>query len=276
MMLRFRFAPHGRNRIVELGRLLDVAYGSPESLLGNQTDPLDEAIYIILSFQTDLPRFKKTWQTLRATLPRWSDVERATLAELSEIIRPSGLHRQKAIAIGRLLRAVRRAFGVLSLDALHQMDDAEAERTLTRLPGMSWKGARCVLLYSLGREVLPIDGNSFRVLQRAGVIPLSAVYRRLSLHDAIQQAVDPKLRRRFHVNLVVHGREVCMPQRPHCETCALAALCPRCGLLSRQTDSTPSRVPTAALQMSRRRNLPVQNAGSHPRPSPAGPEAITR
>lgn len=253
MTLRFRFAPHGRERLHELERLLHETYGAPEIVLGNQLDPLDEAVYIILSFQTDLARFKETWQRLRSRFPRWIDVEQATLDDLSAALRSGGLHRQKATAIKRLLRAVRHQFGEPSLGALHQMGDAEAERTLTRLPGMSWKGARCVLLYSLDRKVFPIDGNSFRVLQRAGVIALSAVYRRLSLHDAIQEAIDPELRRRFHVNLVVHGQEVCLPQRPRCEACPAGSVCLRRGLPSRVPDPRPSRVAVAELAISSRR-----------------------
>lgn len=261
MTLRFRFAPNGRERLHELERLLDETYGAPESLLGNQTEPLDEAVYIILSFQTDLPRFREVWQTLRETFPCWGDVERATLNELSAALRAGGLHRQKAKVIRRLLRAVRRQFGELSLGALHQMSDTEAERTLTRLPGMSWKGARCVLLYSLHREVFPIDGNSFRILRRAGVIPLSAVYRRLSLHDAIQEAVDARRRRRFHVNLVVHGQEVCLPQSPRCEACSAASLCPRRGGPWQRPDPAPSRVLIGKFTMSTPRRLSARNDG---------------
>jgi endonuclease-3 len=273
-MPRFRFAPDGRMRLHELDRLLDQAYGAPENLLGNKTDPLEEAIYIILSFQTDLARFKETWQRLRSKFPHLSDVEQATLDDISATLRSGGLHRQKAAAIKRLLRAVRRQFGELSLDALRHMADAEAERTLTRLPGMSWKGARCVLLYSLDREVFPIDGNSFRILQRAGVIPLSAVYRRLSLHDGIQEAVDPRLRRRFHVNLVVHGQEVCLPQRPRCEACPAASMCPRRGQPSRPPGPTPSRVEVAELTMPNPRKLPVRSGNSKPRTSPSGHAAV--
>jgi endonuclease III len=274
MTPRFRFAPHGLGRLHELERLLNEAYGAPESLLGNHANPLDEAVYIILSFQTDLARFKETWQKLRSTFPRWSDVEQATLNELSAVLRRGGLHRQKARTIKRLLRAVRRQFGDLSLGALHPMGDVEAERGLTRLPGMSWKGARCVLLYSLDREVFPIDGNSFRVLRRAGVIPLSAVYRRLSLHDAIQDAIAPKLRRPLHVNLVVHGQETCLPQRPRCEACPAASLCRRRGLSSRLPDPGRSRVAVAAITLSSRRQVPIRSGESIYRTSPPRHAAV--
>lgn len=249
MTPRFRFAPHGREKLHELERLLHQAYGAPEDSLGNQAEPLDEAIYIILSFQTDLPRFQGTWQKLRASFPRWSDVEVASLNDVSAALRFGGLHRQKARAIKQLLAAVRHTFGDLSLDALRRMTDTEAERILTRLPGLSWKGARCVLLYSLGRKVFPVDGNTFRVLQRTGVIPLSAVYRRLSLHDAVQNAIDPDMRRRYHVNLVVHGQEVCLPQGPHCNVCCAASVCPRLGVPSQASDNIASRAITSHVAL---------------------------
>jgi endonuclease-3 len=251
-----------------LDPLLHDAYGAPELLLGNQVDPLDEAVYIILSFQTDLSRFKETWQTLRSAFPCWRDVEDASVEEVAAALRLGGLHRQKARAIKWLLRAVHRQFGKLSLDALREMADGEAERVLTRLPGLSWKAARCVLLYSLDRKVFPIDGNTFRVLRRTGVIPLSAVYRRLSLHDAVQNAVDPSLRRRYHVNLVVHGQKVCLNQRPLCGACPAATLCPRRGLPSQPPHTVaplPAELSDRALQI--RQESSGRNSGRHARNS---------
>lgn len=261
MIPRFRFAPHGREGLHDLERLLHQDYGEPEDLLGNQLDPLDEAIYIILSFQTDLRRFKETWQKLRSAFLRWSDVEAAPHNDVAAVLEPGGLHRQKARAIKLLLAAVRRRFGDLSLDALHEMADIEAERVLTRLPGLSWKGARCVLLYALDRKVFPVDGNTFRVLRRTGVIPISAVYRRLSLHDAVQAAVDPDLRRRYHVNLVVHGQEVCLPQRPLCDACCAASICPRRGLPSQSPGKMASRASVPAPSRSVRREPRVWSGG---------------
>ena len=134
-----------------LDRLLEEVHRASEILLGNQSDPLDEAVYIILSFQTDLARFKKTWRELRSAFARWDDVECTPEERIADVLRAGGLHRQKAKAIKRLLRAVRQEMGELSLDSLRELSDVDAERLLARLPGLSWKGARCVLLYSLNR-----------------------------------------------------------------------------------------------------------------------------
>lgn len=217
-------------RLAHIDSVLEAAYGTPEGALGNKPDPLDEAIYIILSFQTDLPRFSSTWSRLRAAFPSWDVLERAAARDVARILRDGGLHRQKARTIRRLLREVRKIAGEHSLDLLRAMNDEEAEKLLTRLPGLSWKAARCVLLYSLGRDVLPIDSNTFRVLKRTGVISRRAVYRRRTLHDAVQAAVPSHRRRALHVNLVVHGQRTCLPCTPECACCPLNADCPKVGI----------------------------------------------
>jgi endonuclease-3 len=224
--------PGSVKRLHHIDRALATAYGTPETDLGNKSDPLDEAIYIILSFQTDLARFGLTWSRLRTTYQSWETVERASPREVARILREGGLYRQKTRTIQSLLAEVRAAAGELSLDLLRGMDQDHAERFLTRLPGLSWKGARCVLLYSLGHDVLPIDSNSFRILKRTGVIASEAVYRRRATHDAIQDAVPAHRRRSLHVNLVVHGQRTCLPRGPKCERCPLTADCPKVGLPS--------------------------------------------
>jgi endonuclease III len=220
------------NRLALVDAALEAAYGTPEGELGNKADPLDEAIYIILSFQTDLARFTSIWSKLRAAYPSWDALARAAARDVARILHDGGLHRQKTRAIRRLLAAVRRVAGKHSLDLLRTMSDEAAERLLTRLPGLSWKGARCVLLYSLRREVLPIDSNTFRILKRIGVLSQRAVYRRRTLHDAIQAAVPPHRRLALHVNLVVHGQHTCLARAPKCIDCPLSTDCPRIGLPS--------------------------------------------
>ena len=209
----------------KLDRLLDRAYGAPAADLDNKLDPLDEAVYIILSFQTGIERTKNVWMELRSAIPTWEDLDQTPVRNVARVLRPGGLHQQKARTIKRLLRAIMQRVGALSLDLLREMDDREAERFLTRLPGLSWKGARCILLYSLDRAVFPVDGNTFRILQRVGVLPLNSVYRRRGLHDAVQFAVATARRKPFHVNLVVHGQRTCLSLRPRCDECVARSIC---------------------------------------------------
>src|SRR5262245_6753159 len=231
-----------KERLSVIDRVLEETYGTPEPKLGNKDDSLDEAIYIILSFQTDLHRTAATWSRLRAAYRSWNDLERAPTRKVAAVLREGGLHRQKARTIKQLLSKVKDIAGQLSLEFLHSMNTHDAERLLTQLPGLSWKGARCVLLYSLKRDVFPGDGNTFRILKRTGVIPPSAIYRRKSLHDALQLAVEPPRCRSLHVNLVVHGQQTCLPRAPKCRSCPLNQLCPAAGVLSRLSTSLHKRL----------------------------------
>jgi DNA (cytosine-5)-methyltransferase 1 len=81
----------------------------------------------------------------------------------------------------------------------------------------------------MGRSVFPVDTHVGRVLQRMGP------YRELGLdlkgldHKKLQAVlaniVPPNLRRSLHVNLVVHGREVCRAVGPECGRCDLRKFC---------------------------------------------------
>lgn len=214
----------------ELDSLLDAAYGAPEADLDNKEDPLDEAVYIVLSFQTDLDRFRLVWDELRAAFPTWESLVQAPLRRVVKALRVGGLQEQKARTIKKLLEVTKQETGTYSLDIVRDMEDDEAERFLTRLPGLSWKAARCVLLYSLGRDVFPVDGNTFRIFKRAGVLGRASVYRRRGLHDGLQDAVDTSRRKPFHINLVVHGQRTCLPQRPRCVSCPARIICPMRGV----------------------------------------------
>jgi len=219
-----------QRKLLKLDRALDRTYGAPERTLGNRKDPLEEAIYILLSFQTNLSRFRQTFGRLQRSFRTFDDLDRAPVRQVAMLLRSGGLHHQKARIIKRLLREVRKAAGTLSLDFLQKLTDQEAERSLVHLPGISWKAARCILLYSLGRNAFPVDVNTFRILKRTGVLPLDAVYRAKPLHDALQSAVAPDRRKALHVNLVIHGQRTCIPLQPKCSTCDIRRLCPRKGL----------------------------------------------
>jgi endonuclease III len=223
--------PEGANRkLLSLERRLHLAYGAPEAALGNKHNPLNEAIYILLSYQTNIRRSRRTWSLLRSLFPRWNDVEKARVVHIARVLRQGGLHRQKARVIKALLRRVRRMFGSLSLERLKCEPDIHAERILLSLPGLSWKGARCVLLYSLNRSFFPVDVNTFRIFKRVGIIRADSVFRRKTLHDALQAAVPSSRRKRFHINLVIHGQRTCLPLHPNCQACSVLSICPRIGL----------------------------------------------
>ena len=138
------------------------------------------------------------------------------------ILQPLGLARLKAGQIVQIVGRLRRDFGRATLAPLTRMSDAEAEEYLVSLPGVGRKIAKCVLLYSLARQVLPVDVHVHRVAGRLGF----RVKRRPDTsQQLLEDAVQPKWRYGFHVNAVAHGRTVCRPNNPRCSLCCLSVWC---------------------------------------------------
>lgn len=194
--------------------------------LGNKTDPLDELIFIILTTMTQYGPME-IFEELKQEFPSWDGLlEDDADSRLRRVIARGGLVNQKAPQILAIAATLQRDFGCVSLDALHQFDNAEAETYLCSLPRVGKKVARCVMMYSLGREVLPVDAHVLRVSKRIGLLPAGMSWAKA--HDALQDSVAPGLRYALHVGLVVHGREVCTHHNPKCNECVLYAerLCP--------------------------------------------------
>ena len=60
--------------------------------------------------------------------------------------------------------------GEPDLSGLEALSDEQATRFLTELPGVGPKTAACVLLFSLGRPVMPVDTHVHRLALRLGLI----------------------------------------------------------------------------------------------------------
>lgn len=206
--------------IHEVCTILELTYGNPR--LGNQDNPLDELLFIVLSNRTGEVVCKASFQRLRTAYPDWNAITQCDLERIAHLIAPSGFARLRAKQIVSIIDRLRDTFGRATLDSLAQMTTADAEAYLIGLPGVAAKVAKCVLMYSLGRQVLPVDVHVHRVAQRLGL----HVKRRPDTSQAmIEAAIPPRLRYGFHVNCVAHGRAICRTQKPKCHICPLAHIC---------------------------------------------------
>jgi endonuclease III len=201
-------------------RALAREYRNPR--LGNKSNPLDELVFIILSTRTQDQAFRATFSKLRAQFPSWSSVDRRDRTRIERILRPAGLGRLKAGQLLAVFERLRSSYGRATLAPLRRLPNRQAEAFLTSLPGVASKVAKCVLMYSLGRQVLPVDVHVHRVATRLG---LETKKRPDTSQDLIEGAIPPRLRYGFHVNAVAHGRSVCLPRAPRCDICCIATWC---------------------------------------------------
>jgi len=223
-VLSSRGVPKGtrstRVSVREICATLECEYGNPRH--GNKRNPLNEIFYIILSTRTRGDTYAETYLRVRRAFPSWGAISRNDRSKLERILIPAGLGRLKARQMIGSLEQLRSTFGRATLAPLKTMTDGEAEAFLTALPGVGRKVAKCVLMYALDREVLPVDVHVHRIATRLG---LTTKRRPDTSQDLIENAIPKALRYGFHVNAVAHGRRVCLPRNPRCDACCIARWC---------------------------------------------------
>jgi len=214
----------------EIARALSQRYG--DYAHENKANPLGELLFILCSLQTNEDLYRSTYTSLRARFPSFRQLAAASEEEISAAIVRGGLSKQKARTIRRLLSQLHSDFGAPTLATLRSMSDAECEWYLASLPGVGKKTARCVMMYSLGRRVFPVDSNCWRICRRLGWVRPTRPDKSCSGRDMdrVQSGIDPAIRYSLHVNLVSHGRSVCLPGAPKCGECCIRKLCKRIGV----------------------------------------------
>jgi len=209
---------------------LSERYGDPHHF--NRVNPLEELIFIIFSLQTDETKYREAFARLRASFPTFELLSKASADELTTIVGPAGLGKQKGVLLRRMFDAIIKQCGRLSLASLRHMDNAACEAFLTGLPGVGLKTARCVMMYSLQRDVFPVDTHCWRICRRLGWIRPTRPDRSCSPKDMdrLQQKIPTHIRHGLHVNLISLGRDLCRFDRAQCEVCPLVDRCPQIGI----------------------------------------------
>ena len=211
----------------EIARIMAILHGTPD--LGNKKDPVDELVYIILSRKTREEAYQEAFQALKSRFRSWDELLDADRDDVQELLRPSGLGDKKTASVFGALGKLKERFGTCTLEPVREWSDEELESFLCSLPELHRKSAYCIMMYAFGRAVFPVDTHVGRTLSRLGP------YRELGLelrgldHKQLQVAladlIPPVLRYSLHVNLLMHGREVCRAVKPLCGECSVRSFC---------------------------------------------------
>jgi len=209
-----------RNRIVrKVCETLIKRFGRPR--LSNPRDPVDDLIFLMLSNRTQEAAVRTVYDSLKA-FGSWDDVSELPQNAIRMAIQIAGLSRKRSQQIKQSLKRIRTDFGVCRLGELRKWNTQRAHEYLTALPGVSDKVAKCVMMYTLGFKVLPVDVHVFRVSSRLG---WTSRCRADQCHDDLEALVPPPLRYAFHVDCIVLGRTICTPRVPNCHACAIRKFC---------------------------------------------------
>ena len=165
---------------------------------------------------------KSLFDSLKTAYPNWDLCLGTSRKELEAIIKPGGLQQTRAGQIRGALSKIRSDFGAIELSALKGWDEASAEAYLTSLPGVSLKIAKCVMVYTLGFSVMPVDTHIYRVAKRLGWTEKN---RADQCHGELEALVPAHRRHDFHVACMAHGQQTCSPRGAECERCCISDYC---------------------------------------------------
>jgi endonuclease III len=229
-----------RQRASKIARLLEHEYRTPH--LGNFRDPIKELVYISLTRQTHGPNARASWEkVVGAGGPR--ALLRMPARQIATMIKAGGFSQQKAAWISKSLRRIKSQMGVLSLGKLKKWNNQRVESFLHSLPGVGIKTARCIMMYSLRRKVLPVDVHVRRLATRIGLVRDGLSEKRI--HAELDKLIAPKYRFSFHVNSICHGRHVCRAMRPKCRECIILESC-KYGRVAVRSEARSSHLGSAA------------------------------
>lgn len=177
-------------------------------------DAFQLLVATVLSAQTTDERVNATTPTLFGRWPGAADLAGAEPTEVEGVVQSLGFFRQKTKSITGLASA---------LLARHGGEVPGAMDDLTALPGVGRKTANVVRSCALGLPGLPVDTHVLRVGKRLGLTDQADPVKVEADLDPLVPAAD---RGRFSLQLILHGRRVCVARKPHCSECVLNDFCP--------------------------------------------------
>lgn len=205
---------------------LDDEYG--KRVWKDHRDPVSELILTILSQHTSDLNSRRAFNKLVNDFKTWDDVANADPDKIAESIWNAGLARVKSPRIKAILQMITRRRGSLDLAFLADLPMDEAKLWLEQLPGVGPKTAGCVLLFSLRMPAFPVDTHIHRVAKRLGLIDAKTSADKA--HQVLEPMIPPTKIYSFHINLIEHGRQVCIARNPKCQRCILEYGCPKNGV----------------------------------------------
>lgn len=186
------------------------------------SNPFSLLVAIILSQNTNDKNSIKALENLRKeTRIKPGKIIEIGVTKLSKLIKPAGLHNQKARSIFNLAKIILNDETFFNKILKMPLDDAR--KMLVNIPGIGKKTAD-VFLAILGKRTIGVDTHAARVAYRLGLAPKKSGYEtiRKSLLEAFRDIGDLDKAHRYLISL---GRRWCRANKPLCNDCPLRDIC---------------------------------------------------
>jgi endonuclease-3 len=206
-----------RDRARKIERGLAKLYPDAHCAL-HYRNPLELLVATILSAQCTDTRVNLVTPALFARYPDARAFAEADLGELEQAIKSTGFFRNKAKNIKACCQAIVEKHGGAVPGSLEE---------LILLPGIGRKTANVILGNAFDVPGITVDTHVGRLSRRLG---LSKHGDPEKVERDLMEIIPRKNWTMFSHRMIFHGRQVCFAQRPRCEECLLARVCPKVGV----------------------------------------------
>ena len=212
---------NSKKKIEKINQLLVAYFGIP-ARPKNLPNPIDTLIATILSQNTNDNNSYKAYRNLKQRYKSWEEVANIQRSQIEKIIKVAGLGKQKSVAIKSFLSTLKKDKKKISFQHLKKMVDEDIMNELTAIKGVGVKTASCVLLFSLDRNVCPVDTHVHRTLNRISLVKTKTPDKTF---QQINKSLPEGIAHQFHTNLIKLGRVICKPKKPSCSICPILKQC---------------------------------------------------
>ncbi|KUK32799.1 MAG: Endonuclease III, partial [Thermotoga sp. 47_83] len=178
-----------------------------------ETDPFRVLISTVLSQRTRDENTEKASKKLFEVYRTPQELAKAKPEDLYNLIKESGMYRQKAARIVEISRILVERYGGRVPDSLEE---------LLKLPGVGRKTANIVLWVGFRKPALAVDTHVHRISNRLGWVKTRTPE---ETEEALKKLLPEDLWGPINGSMVEFGRRICKPQNPLCEECFLKNHC---------------------------------------------------
>lgn len=171
-------------------------------------------IVTILSQRTRDENTRKASENLFSVASRPEEILNLPDKKLQELIKPSGMYKQKAGKIKKLCKVL--------VEELKGKIPRKREELL-KLPGVGDKTADIVLSYGFGLPVIAVDVHVEVCSKRLGLVDKKAKY--MEIRKELEELVPEKERYMVNLGFVRFGQEICLTRNPKCYACPFHHFC---------------------------------------------------
>ena len=174
-------------------------------------------VAVILSAQCTDKRINQVTPALFSRYPDARSMAQAEPEDLLEYISSVSYPNNKARHLVDMARTLTERHGGEVPNDMNQLLD---------LPGVGRKTANVIQAVAFGKSTMAVDTHVYRVSHRLGLVTRreNTPYK---VEQMLMRNIPPEQIPLAHHWLLLHGRYVCTSQRPKCQKCELAALCPK-------------------------------------------------